>query len=89
MNPLGSKQNFNKAPVNVVINNLAETINFAKSFRSPEDFMFELHRQNPQEAHRIMQLSKTLKNPMQAAIQVLSEHGIAPEQIQALLGQKR
>ena len=88
MNPLGSS-NTNRAPVNVVLNNIAETINFAKSFQSPQAFMSELQKQNPQEAQRLAWLSRTLKNPMQAAVQALSEQGITPEQMRILLGQKR
>ena len=86
MNPLGNGQ---RPPVNAVLNSLAETINFARSFQSPEAFMRELQRQNPEQAQRLMWLGRTLKNPMQSAIQALTEQGITPEQLQILLGQKR
>lgn len=84
MNPLGS----NKPAINPMIQNIAETLRFARSFQSPEAFMQELQRQNPQMAQQLAHLAQTVKNPSAAAQQMLAQQGITIEQLQAALGQK-
>ena len=87
MNPLGN--NIPAAiPMNPMLQNIAETVRFAQTFRSPEAFMQELHRQNPQMAQQIMQLSQTVRNPMLAAQQMMVQQGITPEQLSAALGRR-
>lgn len=84
MNPLGS----NKPAINPMIQNIAETLRFARSFQSPEAFMQELQRQNPQMAQQLAHLAQTVRNPSAAAQQMLAQQGITIEQLQAVLGQK-
>ena len=84
MNPLGS----NKPVINPIVQNIAETLRFARSFQSPEAFMQELQRQNPQMAQQLAQLAQTVKNPSAAAQQMLAQQGITIEQLQAALGQR-
>lgn len=87
MNPLGNNIP-SMAPVNPMLQNIADTINFAKSFKSPQAFMQELQRQNPQMAQQLIQLSQTVNNPMMAAQQMLAQQGITPKQLSAVLGQR-
>lgn len=83
MNPLG-----NALPVqNSVLQGIAQTVRFAQSFKSPELFMQELQRQNPQMAQYLMQISQTIKNPNLAAQQMLAQQGISMQQLQAALNQ--
>lgn len=84
MNPLGS----GIPSVNPMVQNIANTLRFAQSFKSPEAFMQELQRQNPQMAQHLMYLAQTVRNPSQAAQQMLAQQGITPEQLRAALGQK-
>lgn len=87
MNPLGN--NIPAAiPMNPMLQNIAETVRFAQTFQSPQEFMQELHRQNPQMAQHIMQLSQTVRNPMLAAQQMMAQQGITPEQLNAALGRR-
>jgi hypothetical protein len=87
MNPLGN--NLPAAiPMNPMLQNIAETVRFAQTFQSPQAFMQELYRQNPQMAQQIMQLSQTVRNPMLAAQQMMAQQGITPEQLNAALGRR-
>ena len=65
---------------------LANLINYAKTFETPQAFMQELQRQNPQMANYMMELSRNIKNPMQVAIQRLSEQGIDPQTFLSMIG---
>lgn len=84
MNPLGNAS----YPINPALQNIAETIRFAQSFRSPEAFIQELRKQNPQMAQQLAHISQMIKNPSQAAQQMLAQQGITMEQLAAVLGQK-
>lgn len=65
---------------------LANMINYAKTFQTPQAFMQELQRQNPQMANYMMELSRNIKNPMQVAIQRLSEQAIDPQTFLSMIG---
>lgn len=82
MNPLGSAI----VQQNPMLQNLAETIRFARSFQSPQAFMQELQRQNPQMYQYMIQLSQTMQNPSAVAQQMMTQQGISPEQLNFLLG---
>lgn len=82
MNPLGSAI----VQQNPMLQNLAETIRFARSFQSPQAFMQELQRQNPQMYQYMVQLSQTMQNPSAVAQQMMTQQGISPEQLNSLLG---
>ena len=84
MNPLGNMT----TPANPMLQHIAETIRFAQTFRSPEAFMQELRKQNPEMAQRIAHLSQSLQNPSLTAQQMLAQQGITPQQFQALIAQK-
>lgn len=84
MNPLGNNISL-AMPINPMLQNIAETVRFAQTFQSPQAFMQELQRQNPQMAQQIIQLSQTVRNPMLAAQQMLAQQGITPEQLNAAL----
>ena len=86
MNPLGNNTPAS-IPVNPMLQSIAQTVRFAQTFKSPQAFMQELQRQNPQMAQQIMQLSQTVGNPMLAAQQMLAQQGITPEQLSAILRQ--
>ena len=81
MNPLGNFNGGNPP----IIRQIADKINYAKSFSSPEAFLRELERSNPQFARQLHELAATLKNPQQAAIQALSQNGITPQQLMSML----
>lgn len=87
MNPLGNSIPA-LMPINPMLQNIAEMVKFAQTFQSPQAFMQELQRQNPQMAQQIMQLSQTVQNPMLAAQQMLAQQGITPEQLSTVLNQK-
>ena len=85
MNPLGTNTVIMNSPQNSVLTGLSETIKFAQSFRSPQAFMQELQRQNPQMYQQLIQLSQQIHNPMQAATQMLAQQGISPQHLASLL----
>lgn len=82
MNPLGNAI----VQQNPMLQNLAETIRFARSFQSPQAFMQEMQRQNPQMYQYMAQLSQTMQNPSAVAQQMMAQQGISPEQLNSLLG---
>lgn len=71
--------------VNPALQNLAETIKFAKTFSSPQAYLAELKKQNPAGYQMLENLSKQLQNPLQSGINMLNEQGINPQQLQMLL----
>ena len=81
MNPLGNAI----VQQNPMLQNLAETIRFARSFQSPQAFMQEMQRQNPQMYQYMVQLSQTMQNPSAVAQQMMTQQGISPEQLNAML----
>jgi hypothetical protein len=84
MNPLG-----NRVPaMNPALQNIAETIRFAQTFKNPDAFIAELQRNNPEMAQYLMQLAHTIKNPSAAAEQMQAQQGITMQQLQAVLNQK-
>lgn len=84
MNPLGNNTPA-AMPMNPLLMNISETVRFAQTFQSPQAFMQELQRHNPQMAQQIIQLSQTVRNPMLAAHQMMAQQGITPEQLNAAL----
>lgn len=81
MNPLGN------APINPIFTNISETLRFAKTYQSPQSFMQEMQKNNPQMFNYINYLAQTIQNPTATAMQMLSQYGISPEQFNALIGQ--
>lgn len=87
MNPLGNGTGKSNLPSNPALQNLAETLQFARSFQSPAAFMQHVQRTNPAMARQLLYLSQTVKNPSAMAQQLMAQQGITPEQIQSILGQ--
>lgn len=87
MNPLGSGTNTTAVPLNPTLQNLAETLRFAKSFRNPSAFIQYVQKNNPEMARQLVQVAQTIKNPSAVAQQLMAQQGITPDQIQAILGQ--
>jgi hypothetical protein len=84
MNPLGTNsESVNLA--NPAIQGIAETLQLARSFQSPQAFIQELQKQNPEMAHYLMTLARTIQNPLATAHQLLAQRGITPHQINWLL----
>lgn len=81
MNPLGSY-------THPMIQQLQGLLSYARSFATPQAFMQELSKNNPQLAQTVAQLAQTVKNPEQYAIQMLAQQGINPQQISSLLTKK-
>ena len=79
MNPLGN------VPMNPALQGIAETIRFARSFGSPQAFMQELQRQNPQMANSLMQLASQVRNPAAYAQQMMLQNGINPQELFSLI----
>lgn len=85
MNPLRSLMPQQNLGQNALLNNIRETVRFAKTFQSPEAFMQELSRQNPGWAQQIYALSRSVKNPLEYAIQQISAYGLSPQQLMSAL----
>jgi hypothetical protein len=85
VNPLGNGGGTPLMPVNPMLLGLSETIRFAQTFRSPEAFMQELQKQNPQMYQYLLQLSQQVRNPMETAVQMLNQQGISPQHLASLL----
>lgn len=88
MNPLGNGRN-NQPPMNPMEAQIADAINFARTFSSPEEYMKHLQANNPQMFQRIVEMQKTIQDPVSYANRVLSERGINPSQLAALLQQRK
>ena len=73
---------------NNVMQELANMINYARSFQSPQAFMNALQRQNPQAAQQLIELSKNISNPYAYAMQRLQEQGISPQAFLQMLNQQ-
>lgn len=87
MNPLGNGRG-NYPPVNPMVNRIADAIQFAQTFSSPEEYMKHLQQNNPQMFQRITEMQKTVQDPMGYANRVLAEQGINPAQIAGMLQRK-
>ena len=72
---------------NAMLQSLASSINYARSFQSPQAYMRALQRENPQAAEYLLNLSRTISNPYQYAMQCLSEQGISPQAFIQMLNQ--
>ena len=81
MNPLGSY-------THPMIQQIQGLLSYARSFETPQAFMQELSKNNPQLAQTVAQLAQTVKNPEQCAMQMLAQQGINPQQISSLLAKK-
>jgi hypothetical protein len=73
---------------NNVMQELANMINYARRFQSPQAFMNALQRQNPQAAQQLIELSKNISNPYAYAMQRLQEQGISPQAFLQMLNQR-
>lgn len=73
---------------NNVMQELANMINYARSFQSPQAFMNALQRQNPQAAQQLIELSRNISNPYAYAMQRLQEQGISPQAFLQMLNQQ-
>lgn len=73
---------------NNVMQELANMINYARTFQSPQAFMNALQRQNPQAAQQLIELSRNISNPYAYAMQRLQEQGISPQAFLQMLNQQ-
>ena len=71
--------------VNPMLQNLAETIKFAKTFSSPQAYMEELKKQNPNGYKMLEDIARQMQNPLQSGMDMLTKQGITPQQLQMLL----
>ena len=85
MNPLGNMPQRSTPPQNQALQSLADIIDFAQTFKSPDAFMQAMKRENPNMYQYLVQLNQQIKNPMQTASQMLMQNGITPEQFNALM----
>lgn len=85
MNPLG---NGKQPPMSPVAAHVAEAVRFARTFSSPEEYMRHLQQNNPQMFHKIVNMQKTIQDPVGYANRILAEQGINPAQIAGMLQQK-
>ena len=81
MNPLGSGKGIQQPVMNPMISQIESAIQFARTFASPEEYMRHLQQNNPQMFNRIMDMQRTVQDPVAYANKVLSEWGINPAQI--------
>jgi hypothetical protein len=82
-NPLFN--NFSQMQVNPMLQNLANILQEAKRYQSPQAYLQSLEKDNPQGYQYLMALSQQIKNPMGAAIEALNKQGISPQQLMELL----
>lgn len=86
MNPLG---NGKQLPVNPVTAQIANAIQFARTFASPEEYMKNLQQYNPQMYQKIIDMQRSVQDPVAYANRVLAERGINPSQIVDMLQQRK
>ena len=85
MNPFINTPINTNQPKNPLLESLMGTIDFARSFQSPQAFMQSLQRENPAMYQQLVQLSQQISNPMQAAVQMLQQQGIDPQMLMSKL----
>lgn len=90
MNPLGNGGMNNQQPrVNPMAAQVANAIQFARTFSSPEEYMQHLQKNNPQMYQKIVEMQKTVQDPVAYANRILAERGINPSQIASMLQQRK
>ena len=89
MNPLGNGRPSLPRQLNPMTAQVAEAINFARTFSSPEEYLQNLQRNNPQMFQKIMEMQKTVQDPTAYANKVLAERGIDMSQLAGLLQQRK
>lgn len=88
MNPLGNGKGVQQPPVNPMVSQIASAVQFARSFSSPEEYMRHLQQKNPQMFQKIVEMQRSVQDPMAYANRILSERGINPAQIADMLQRK-
>jgi hypothetical protein len=86
MNPLG---NGKQPPINPMMNQIASAIQFARSFSSPEEYMKNLQQHNPQMFQKIVEMQRSVQDPVSYANRILAEKGIDPAQLAGMLQQRK
>ena len=71
--------------VNPMAQGIANMLSSLKRFSSPQVFLGTLQRENPQLYQYIQQISQSIADPNQVAMQMLSQRGISPQQILSLM----
>lgn len=89
MNPLGNGKMGQQPPMNPMASRIASAIQFAQTFSSPEEYLAQLQRNNPQMYQRIMEMQKNVQDPTAYANRILAEQGINPAQIADMLQQRK
>lgn len=89
MNPLGNGKSTQHPPMNPMTAQIANAIQFARTFSSPEEYMRNLQKNNPQMYQKIVEMQKTVQDPVGYANRVLAEQGINPAQIAGMLQQRK
>lgn len=85
MNPLGNGNGVPQTPMNPMASQIANAIQFARTFSSPEEYMKNLQQHNPQMYQKILEMQKSVQDPMGYANRVLAQQGINPAQIADIL----
>lgn len=88
MNPLGNGRGIQQPPMNPMMVQIADAINFARTFSSPQEYLKALQQNNPQMYQKIMELQHTVQDPMGYANRILAEQGINPNQLASMLQRK-
>lgn len=74
--------------VNPMAQGIANMLNSLKRFSSPQAFMATLQKENPQLYGLMQQISQSVSDPSQAAMQMLAQQGITPQQIMSLMNNR-
>lgn len=85
MNPLRNLMPQDTGRLSPPVQNIAEVISFAQSFKTPEAFMAELSKRNPHWAQQIYSMARTVKDPIGFAMQKARESGIDPNELMRVL----
>lgn len=88
MNPLGNGKGAQQPPMNPMVSQISSAVQFARSFSSPEEYMRHLQQKNPQMFQKIVEMQRSVQDPMSYANRILSERGINPAQIADMLQRK-
>jgi hypothetical protein len=72
---------------NQIMQNLSNNLQELKKYKSPQDFLQALQRENPQGYQYLINLSQTLRDPVGTAMQELNKRGINFNQIINMLNQ--
>lgn len=71
---------------NGMMQNIMQMVQMAKGGGNPQMFINQLAQKNPQAAAQVNELLKNGQNPQQAAMELMQQRGINPQEMMNMLG---